>query len=88
MYSNDHLRNTLTAECLAADELLAPQTSQRVEDGGDSEHDSGGNETRGAGDETNPLDSTHSGIHSGAHVIGGEAADEGIELGGCGADTE
>lgn len=87
-YSNDHLRDTLAAKGLAADKLLALQTSQRVEEGGDREDDGGGDETRRASYETNPLDSTHGGVHGGAHVVGGEAADEGIELGGCRANTE
>lgn len=83
-----HLRDTVAAEGLAADKLLALQTSQRVEEGSDREDDGSRNETRGARYETNPLDSTHGGVHSRAHVVGGEAADEGIELGGSRANTE
>jgi hypothetical protein len=85
---NDHLRNTLTTEGLAADKLLALQTGQRVEDSSDGEHNGGGDQTRGTGDETSPLDTTHDGIHSGAHPVGCEAADEGIELGGCRANAK
>lgn len=85
---DDHLRDTVAAEGLAANKLLALQTSQRVEEGGDREDDGSGNETRGSRYETNPLDCTHGGVHSRAHVVGGEAADEGIELGGRRANTE
>ncbi len=35
-----------------------------------------------------PLDERHDAVDSGAHVVGFEAADEGVEAGGGGADAQ
>jgi len=39
-------------------------------------------------DNAQPLDDTHSQVNPGTHVIGSEAAHEGVELGGRRADAQ
>ena len=85
---DNHLRQTLSAQRLATDKVLALQASQGIEEGGDQKHDRRGNQARRAGDKADPLDRTHSEVHSGAHPIRGEASDEVIEFVGRRANAK
>lgn len=78
--SYHHPHQSGAAERLAAHKFLALGGSQRVEDSGDGEKDGRCNQTRRAGDETNPLHSAHNGVHGGAHPVGAETANEIVEL--------
>lgn len=85
---NNHLRKALATQCLAAHELLALQASQSVEESCNDEEHGGRDQARCAGKKTEPLDRTHDGIHRSAHPVGGEPANEGVELFGGRADSQ
>jgi hypothetical protein len=86
--SNDHLRNTLSTQCLAALECLALEASQGVEDRSDHEEHSGHDQASGLGPDADPLYSAHYEVYGGAHVVGAEFTDKRVELGRRGADAE
>lgn len=73
---NNHLSDTLPTKCLASGELVALDSSQKIEDGCNEQKDGRGNQTRGVSDQTEPLDQTHDGVNGSARVICREAADE------------
>ena len=72
---------------LATHESLTLDTSQRVERCSHREHDRGSNQTASLLDYAKPLHEAHGEVDAGAHVVGGEAAHEGVEFGGRGADA-
>lgn len=78
----------MATQRLASLERLALETSERIEEGGNKEHDSGRNQTGSIYRNANKLNNTHDSIDSGAHVIGLEFADEGVEFGRGWADAE
>lgn len=85
---HNHLRNTLSTQSLTSNKLLVPDTSQQVAKSGKQQKHGSGNQTRCAGDQTDPLHGAHANVDEGAHVVAGEAADEVIEFGGGGTYTK
>lgn len=88
MFLNNHLRHTLSTQRLTALKLLSSEGCQSVKYGSNQQHNGGSDQTRGFGDDAEPLDEGHDGVDGGAHVVGCEPADEGVEFGGCRADSE
>jgi hypothetical protein len=82
------LRNTLPAECLAALELLALKARQRIEDGCDQQEYGCNDQAGRLGPDANPLYGAHHEVYGGAHVVGAEFANEGVEFGRGWADAE
>jgi hypothetical protein len=78
---NDHLRNALSAECLAALKSLALETRQCVEDGSNQQHNGCSDQAGRVGYEAEPLDEAHYKVYAGAHVVGAKFTDKGVELG-------
>lgn len=77
---DDHLRNSLSTQSLAANKVLALQSSQSIEESGNEKQDGGRNQTRCTGDKTDPLDGAHDGIHGRAHPVSGESPNEVVEF--------
>lgn len=86
--SDNHLRNPLTTQCLASNKLLALQARQSIEERGEKEKNSCCDQARRTGDKTDPLQSTHNGVHGGAHPISSEPPNKGVELFGGRAYSE
>lgn len=84
----DHLCNTLTSERLASLECLSFDTREEVEAGREKQENRCGNQTGDLDRNTDPLNDTHHSVDGGAHVIGLESTDEGIERRRSWADTE
>lgn len=84
----DHLRNTLSTQRLAALESLALEAGQRIENRRNQQEDGANNQARCLGPDADPLHGAHDKVYGGAHVVGAELADEGIELGGGRTDAE
>lgn len=78
--SDDHLRDSLSTKRLAALERLALETSERIEDRGNQQENGRDNQASCHGPDADPLNGTHDKIYGGAHVVGAEFADEGIEF--------
>ena len=85
---DDHLGDTLTAEGLGADKVLALGGGEGVADGGQRQEDGGGDQRAATAEDAEVLDDGHDGVGGGAHPVGGDAADEAIELGRGRADAE
>lgn len=85
---NNHLRNSLPTQRLTALKLLSLDTRQDIKQRCEQQHDRGGNQAGRLGDNREPLDDGHDAVDCGAHVVRFEAADEGVEFGGCWADSE
>lgn len=79
--SDNHLRHTLPAQRLAGGEALALESSQSVADGGNGQDDAGRDERGHLEHGRDKLDDGEDGVDGGAHVVGLEPADEGVELG-------
>lgn len=84
----DHLSDTLPTQCLATLERLALESSQGIKNGSNQEEDSCDNQASCLGPDADPLYSAHDEVDGGAHVVGAEFADEGVELRGGRADAE
>lgn len=84
----NHLRNTRAAQGLASDEGLALDTGKGIARGREGEDDGGGNQGAGGNDDAEPLDDRHAGVGGGAHVVGRDLADRGVEGGRGRADSE
>lgn len=79
--SNNHLRNTLASQCLAANEPLPLETSDGVAYSSDQQEHGSSKQARAVTrDQTQPLYHAHYEVDGGAHVICGKAAYELIEL--------
>ena len=85
---DDHLCNTSASQSLAPNEFLTPHRGKRIEKSSNDKENSCSNQTASSGGKTNPLDSTKNGVNGGPHPVGGKAADEFIEFGGCWANSE
>ncbi len=85
---DNHLRNTLSAQRLTAYKFLLFQSCERVARPRKSQHDRRGNQAARADDDAEPLYQGHGAVDSSAHVIRREAADENVELGGRGTDSQ
>lgn len=77
---DDHLSHSLPTQRLAAHEALSLDSGDGIERSSDREEDRRGNQARRGVDETEPLDDGHGQVDAGAHVVGGEAAHEGVEF--------
>lgn len=88
IFLDNHLGYALSTQGLAALERLALETSKRVEDGGEGEEDGADDQAGRLRPDANPLYSAQHGVEPSAHVVRLDLADEGIELGGCRADSE
>lgn len=88
MFLHDHLRNSLSTQCLATLELLPFESSQSIEQRCNEQYDGGGDQTGCSGDDAEPLDDGHDGVDAGAHIVGRESADEFIEFRRGRADSE
>lgn len=84
----DHLCHTLATEGLAALELLALDACERIEYRGEQEEDGGNDQASSLWPDADPLYGAHDEVYGGAHVVGAELADEGVELGRRRADAE
>lgn len=84
----DHLRDTLTTQGLAALELLALESSKRIEDGSYHQEDRSNDQARRLWPDADPLYCTHDKVDCGAHIIRAEFTDECVELGRCWADSQ
>lgn len=87
-FLNNHLRHTLSTKSLAANEGLSLDSSGKVAERRKREEDGGGNEGCSAVEKTEEEDDGHDGIGGGAHVIRGDLANGGVELGGGRADAQ
>lgn len=85
---NNHLRNPLSAQRLTRGKLLLLQPRQSVERSSDKQHDRRRDQARGVADQRQPLHHAHDGVDGGAHIVGLEAADEGVEFLGRRADAQ
>ena len=81
----------MSPQRLTSLEGLSLNPRQRIERRCEKQKD-GRHKERGAlaarDNKRHPLDDAHDGVDEGAHVIGFEFADEGVEFGGGGADAE
>lgn len=84
----DHLRDTLSAERLAALECLALESGKRIEDGCEHQHHSRCDQAARPLRNARPLYDAHAKVESGAEIVGLEFPDKSIELGRRRADAE
>ena len=84
----DHLRDTLSAERLAALERLALETSKRVEDGRKQQKECRDDQASHHGQQTEPLHNAHDQVDGSTHVVCLESANEAVEFGRRGTDAE
>lgn len=78
--SYNHLRNILASQDPTAGEIMAPNTSQSIEDGRKEEENGSRNQIRLIRKDAKPLYDAHNRVHESAHVVSDEAADEGLEF--------
>lgn len=78
----------MPAECLAVDKRLPSNTRQRVERRRNQQQHGARDQRRRRREQAEPLHNGHDEVHGGAEVVGLEAADEGVEVGGGRADSE
>lgn len=77
---HNHLRDTLSSQCLAANEALSLDASQSVKNRSQQQENSCSNQAGGIGNQRKPLDDAHGQVDGSAHVIRLEAADEAVKL--------
>jgi hypothetical protein len=82
------LSDTLPTQRLASLERLALESSQGIEDGSNQQEDSCDNQAGRLGPDADPLYGAHDEVDGGAHVVGAEFPDKGVELGRGRADAE
>lgn len=85
---DNHLCNSLSAECLTAHELLLLQSRQRIAKSCQSQNNSCRDQAAGIDYEAEPLNHRHDPVDCCSHVVRGESANKGIELGRGRADPE
>lgn|SRR5687768_14066017 len=85
---DNHLRDTLSTQGLAADERLALDTRSEVAECRQSEEHSGSNQSAGAVKQAEEDNDGHDGVGGGAHVVRGDLADGIVEFRGGWADAE
>jgi hypothetical protein len=88
MPSDNHLRNTLAAQGFATNKVLFLEACECIEHGRNDKEDGTSDQARSSFGKTDPLDTTQDGVHGGAHPVGREAADKGIEFRGCGTNSK
>jgi hypothetical protein len=87
-FLDDHLCNALSTKRLAALELLALETSKRIEDCSKHQEDGCDNQACGHGPDADPLYGAHHKVDGSAHVVGAKLADEFVEFRRGWADAE
>lgn len=85
---HNHLRNAGASEGLAADKSLTLDTGKEIAEASDEQKDGGGNQTAGARNVADKLQSGHDTVGSGAHVVGRDLADGFVKLARGWADSE
>lgn len=86
--SNNHLRNTLPAQCFAAHKPLSLESSDSVAQRRQHQYDGGGDQACRVNNQAEPLNKAHNTIDASAHVICRKSPDELVECAGRRADTE
>jgi len=76
---NNHLSDAVSTQCLATNEALPSNTSERVEAGCYQKEYGSCNQTRRPSDDRKPLDDAHDKIDTCAHVVRLESANECIK---------
>lgn len=77
----NHLRDTLTTQRLTADESLALDSREAVANCREEQEHTRRNQLRGRGrDAAQELDDGHDEVSGGAHPVGRDSANEGVEL--------
>lgn len=84
---NNHLRNTMTSEGLAANEGLALDAGQQVADSRQCQEHTSSDQTSGTADGAQELHDRHHGVCGGAEVVCRDLSDDLIELGRRRADS-
>jgi hypothetical protein len=84
----DHLRDTLSAQCLAPLERLPLDTSECVEGCRSQQDDGGGYQAGCLRPDADPLYDAHDEVDGGAHVVRAESTNESVEFWGSGTDAE
>jgi hypothetical protein len=87
-FLDNHLCDTLATEGLAAHKLLLFQSGQCIACSRKHQDHGRGDQAARVHDDAQPLDQGHDAVNGGAHIVGREAADEGIEFGGCRTDAQ
>lgn len=85
---DNHLRDTLSTQCLAVDECLLLDTGERIEDGGDEENNSSRDQRGSSCNDGEPLDEREDEVDGRAHVVGLKTAHEGVEAARSWADSQ
>lgn len=85
---NNHLGDALATEGLGVDEVLATNASKEVAETGEGEEDTGGDQRRNGDEGAEELHDGHDNVGTSAHVVGGDLANEPVELGRGRADAE
>lgn len=85
---DDHLRDALSTQRLAALECLALETSKRVEDGREEQDHGSSDQAGDSRGNASPLYCAHGGVESGAQKVGLELANESVEFGRRRTDPE
>lgn len=88
MLSDNHLRNSLTTQGLASNELLLREPCECIEYSRDDEEDGTGDQARRPFGKTDKLNTTQDGVHASAHPISRETADKSVEFGRSGTDSK
>lgn len=88
MPSDNHLCNSLATQGLATNKILFLQGCEHIEHSRDEKEDSTSNQARSPFGKTDKLDTTKDSVDEGAHPVGCEAADKGIEFRGRGTNSE
>ena len=85
---DDHLSDTVTAQSLASNKVLAFDASQCIEHGREEQDNRSDDKTGRLDGKRDPLNDTHREVNCGAHVIGLESANECVERGRRRADAQ
>ena len=85
---DNHLSNTLATKRLASDKVLLLQSCKGIATSSQSQNNGCGDQTTCVNDNAEVLYQRHYAVNSCSHVVGCEAADKGVELGGCRTNSE
>jgi hypothetical protein len=85
---HNHLCDTSTTKGLASDESLALESSKAIAESSKRQENGRCDQTRAHDNDTEELNDSHSSVGTCSNVVGGNLADEFVELGGCRADSK
>lgn len=77
---DNHLSDALATESLGADKVLALDGGEGVADGRQEQEDGSGDQGAATAEDAQELEDGHDAIGGGAQPVGGDLADEAIEL--------